>query len=34
LEPADEFVVGRRLAVDIEGGSEVVEDLVECSDSD
>jgi hypothetical protein len=25
LEPVDEFVVGRRLAVDIEGGSEVVE---------
>ena len=29
LEAVDEFVVRRRLAVDIDGGAEVVEDLVE-----
>ena len=29
LEAVDEFVVGRRLPVDVDGGAEVVEDLVE-----
>ena len=33
LEPIDEFVVRRRLSVDVDGGAEVVEDLVEHPES-
>ena len=33
LEPVDEFVVGRRLPVDVDGRAEVVEDLVERPES-
>ncbi len=33
LKPVDEFVVRRRLAVNVDGGAEVVEDLVECPES-
>jgi hypothetical protein len=33
LEPVDEFVVGCRLPVDVDGGAEIVEDLVECSEA-
>jgi hypothetical protein len=33
LEPVDEFVVGRRLAVNVDGCAEIVEDLVECSEA-
>jgi len=33
LESVDEFVVRRRLAVDVDGGAEVVEDLIERPES-
>lgn len=33
LEPIDEFVMGCRLAVDVDGFAKVVEDLIECSES-
>jgi len=33
LEAVDEFVVGRRLPVDVDGGAEVVEDLIERPES-
>ncbi|ELZ29090.1 hypothetical protein C474_13484 [Halogeometricum pallidum JCM 14848] len=33
LEAVDEFIVRRRLPVDVDSGAEVVEDLVECPES-
>jgi len=33
LEAVDEFVVGRRLTVNVDGCTEIVEDLVECSEA-
>ena len=33
MEAVNEFVAGRRLAVDIDGGPEVIEDLVKRSEA-